>query len=469
MPSPLALVKPRGVRQAAASPQAALFQTDFPPDEFAARRARVFDAIGPAAYAVLHGAPPVRGFNVFRQTNEFYYCCGIEVPQAYLLLSGADRTASLYLPHRPEKIGGEGETLGAEDDDLIRRCAGLDAVFGPEALAEHLQKAKVLYAPHSPAEGAMASRGELLRADRLAAADPWDGRLPRGQHFLGLLRVRCPGAEIRDLTPTLDALRAVKSRREIDLMRAAGRLSALAVTEAMRATRPGVAEFQLGAIASAVFLAHGARGEGYRPIIASGANAWYAHYFRNDCAMADGDLVLMDVAPDYGYYTSDIGRMWPVNGTYAPWQRELYGFIVEYHKTLLARIRPWVTADRIHDEAAAEMAKVVDRTRFSKPVYEAAARRTIQFRGHLSHPVGMAVHDVGNYYGAPLRPGTVFAVDPQMWVPEERLYIRVEDTVAVTDSGVENLTSAAPLELDDCEALMRSRPSPWGEVLRAPG
>jgi len=147
--------------------------------------------------------------------------------------------------------------------------------------------------------------------------------------------------------------------------------------------------------------------------------------------------------------------MWPINGTYAPWQRELYGFIVEYHKAVLGCIRPGATADQIHAEAAARMAPVVERAAFSKPAYAAAARRTLDFKGHLSHGVGMAVHDVGNYQAGPLRPGAVFAVDPQMWVPEERLYIRVEDTVAVTEGGIENLTRAAPLELDDVEALMR--------------
>jgi len=453
MESRFALPPVRGAAGGTAA--GSMLRADFPPEEFAARRARILDAIGPKAHAILQGAPPVRGFEVFRQTNEFYYCSGVEAPQAYLLLSGADRTATLYLPHRREKAGAEGATLGAEDADLIKRMTGLDAVCGPETLAEHLRPASVLYVPHAPAEGALASRYEVAHADRLVADDPWDGQLPRQHRLIGLVRARRPGIEIRDLTPTLDALRSVKSPREIVLLREAGRLAAMAVTEAMRATRPGVVEFQLGAIAEYVYLAHGARGDGYRAIIAGGGNAWHAHYFRNNAAMQDGDLVLMDAAPDYGYYTSDIGRMWPVGGTYAPWQRELYGFMVEYHKVLLARIRPGVMADQVLAEAAAEMAKVVARTAFSKPVYESAARRTLEFKGHLSHPVGMAVHDVGNYQAQPLQPGVVFAVDPQMWVPEEKLYIRVEDTIAVTDSGIENFTRAAPLELDDVEAAMR--------------
>ena len=95
------------------------------------------------------------------------------------------------------------------------------------------------------------------------------------------------------------------------------------------------------------YLANGARDAGYRAIIAGGPNAWYGHYSANNCPLQDGDLVLVDCAPDYCYYTSDIGRMWPVNGRYSPVQRELYGFMVEYHKVLLRLIRPGVTDAQI--------------------------------------------------------------------------------------------------------------------------
>jgi len=171
--------------------------------------------------------------------------------------------------------------------------------------------------------------------------------------------------------------------------------------------------------------------------------------------LRDGDLVLMDCAPDYGYYTSDIGRMFPVNGTYTEQQRELYGFVVEYHKAVLARIRPGITAEQVMLDAAADMEPVLDGWTFSKPIYEAAARKMLEFRGHMSHPVGMSVHDVGSYRARDLAPGMVFTVDPQMWVPEEKTYVRCEDTVAVTADGMENFSDFVPLELDDVEAEMR--------------
>ena len=130
-------------------------------------------------------------------------------------------------------------------------------------------------------------------------------------------------------------MRLIKDSEEMKWMVKAGAVTAAAINLAMQATKPGIYEYQLGAIADGMFLSAGASGSGYRPIIARGENIWNAHYFRNNSRLSDGDLVIMDYAPDLHYYTSDIGRMWPVSGTFTEIQRELYGFIVEYHLSLI--------------------------------------------------------------------------------------------------------------------------------------
>ena len=147
-------------------------------------------------------------------------------------------------------------------------------------------------------------------------------------------------------------MRIKKSPREIDLVRRASELAGLGIMEAIRSSGPEVMEYQLDAAARYVFELNGAQGEGYRSITASGTNAYYGHYYRNESALVDGELVLMDYAPDYRYYTSDVARMWPVNGAFDAGQRRLYGFIVDYSQALMKRIRPGVTADTIMDEAA---------------------------------------------------------------------------------------------------------------------
>ena len=442
-------------------------------DEYAARRARVHEAIGADALAVVQGAAAPRGFYPFRQSNEFSYLCGIAAPHAYLLLNGRTRQTTLYLPHRDaHRAENDGEGFSAQDEDAVRHLSGVETVAGPERLAADLGAilwrgpAPAVYTPLAPAEGTAATRDALFAASAQAASDPWDGSEAREARFARSLTARFPRLAVCDLSPILDRLRLIKSGAEVAVLRRAARLCGRGIVEAMRATKPGAMEYQLAAIAHLVFANGGARGDGYQPTVASGANAWHGHYSANDCALRAGDLVLMDYAPDYHYYTSDIGRMWPVDGTYRPWQRELYGFMVEYHARLLARIRPGVTAAAILAEAAGEMEEVIARTAFSKPIYEQAARRALAFAGHLSHPVGMAVHDVGDYRSDVLAPGLVFAVDPMMWVPEERLYVRVEDTVVVTDDGIENLTGFVPRAPDEIERVMREPGLlPWSTAI----
>ena len=439
------------------------FQTDFPPEEFRARRMRLMEKMS-YGVALLQGAPQVPGFDAFRQYNEFYYLCGIEVPHAYLLIDAAQRKSALYLPARNERHErGEGPILCFDDVAQVRQWTAVDEVRPIETIIDDIREQSLFCLLHAPSESARACRDTLLAMQKSVDADPLNARPSPESHFRNRIQQIAPAAKIRDLSPLLDELRLIKSPAQIAVMRRAGHLSAIAVREAMRATRAGVMEYQLGAIADYLYLHNNARGGGYRAIIAGGPNAWMGHYYRNDSPLRDGDLVLMDYAPDVNNYTSDIGRMWPVNGTYSPCQRELYGFVVKYHKAVLARIRPGVTPEQVMAEAAAEMRPVIDSTRFSKAIYETAARKMLDFQGHLSHPVGMAVHDVGNYFSKPLAVGTTFAVDPQMWVPEEELYIRCEDTVAVTPTGIENFTREAPLELDEVESTLREK-SPFPTI-----
>jgi len=262
---------------------------------------------------------------------------------------------------------------------------------------------------------------------------------------------------VPDLTPILDELRSVKSPREVALLRRAAQIAGAGLLEAMRSTRPGVYEYELDAAARYVFLVNGARLEAYRSITASGTdNIWNMHYFRNNKALAAGEIVLMDYAPDYRYYTSDITRIWPVSGKYSPVQRELLGFVLAYRNEIMKRIRPGVAAKQIQEEAKAAMEPIFAKTRFSRPIYEQAARKLVDTGGGVfSHPVGMAVHDDGGYSDRPLQPGVVFSVDPQLRVPEENLYIRYEDVVVVTEKGFENFTDFLPSALEEIERAVR--------------
>lgn len=443
------------------SQERALYQTDFPPSEFKLRRDRVFEQIG-KSIAIVQGASAVDGFKVFRQTNQFYYLCGVEVPNSYLLLDGRSKRTTLFLPHRDEGLErSQGKVLSAEDADLVMNLTGIDQVSPIEALTRTLSSstlrppAPLLYTPFSPAEGEAQSRDEALRGNTAIAEDPWDGRPSREGHFIQLFHSRFPSFDTRDLSPILDELRLVKSPNEIQLIRHASKLAGLGLMEAMRSTKPGVFEYQLDAAARYVYLVNGARYVGYSSITAGGTNASMGHYFHNSSVLKNGEMVLMDFAPDYRYYTSDVTRMWPVNGKFTADQRSFAEFILAYRDALLKRIKPGVTPQKVLEGARTEMEQVLKSTKFSKEYYRKAAEGMFTFRGHLSHPVGLTVHDVGNYWKGPYQSGQVFSVDPMLRVPEENLYIRMEDVVVVTETGVELFTDFLPSTPDEIEKTMK--------------
>lgn len=440
----------------------AYVQNDFPKEEFIQRRAWVYELIGSNAVAVIQGAPDVDGFEVFRQTNEFYYFTGLDVAHALLLMDGRTKQSMLYLPHRDEgRERSEGKTLSAEDQDLVKALTGVESVRPVEFLARNLQgrlirlPAPALFTPFSPAELGTDSRDTQLGYRSSVASDPWDGQESRESHFIGLLQEQFPQFEIKDLSPLIDEMRSVKSDREIALIRRASEIAGYALIEAMRSTQPGVTEYQLDAVARYVYLINGARREGYNSITAGGTNAWMGHYFRNLDTLRSGEMVLMDYAPDYHYYTSDITRMWPVNGAFTRSQRQMAEYILAYRNALIKRIKPGVTPDGVMDGAAEEMKAYLASVTFEKEIYRNAAEAGLKFRGHLSHPVGLAVHDVGPYRPGPLKKGHVFSVDPMIWVPEEKLYIRMEDVVVVTNNGVELFTDFLPSTPDEIEKAMK--------------
>jgi len=441
------------------------FQTDFSIDELKKRREMVMDKVGKDAVVLLQGAASITGFEIFRQTNTFYYLSGIESGHAYLLLNGASRTTTLYLPHRDVgRERGEGKVLSFEDAAAIKQLTGIDKVQAIENLFKDMiwlgylrPPAPLLYTQLSPAETGTDSRDELLNGMARRAADPWDGGATRESLFKKKLLSNFPQMQIRDLSPILDGMRLIKSATEIEMIRKATQIAGLAIIEAMRSTKPGIYEYQLDAAARYIFFLQGARGQGYASIIAGGTNAWMGHYFRKTDKLKDGDLVLMDHAPDYRYYTSDVTRMWPVNGTYTAPQKRLTAFILTYRDALFKHIKPGVTSTDVLKLAAAEMKEYLAANKFVKPAYQKAAEKALQFRGHFQHSVGMAVHDVGRVRGVTLQPGMVFTIDPMMWIEDEKLYVRIEDIVVVTESGAENMSAFVPDTIEEIEAEMKKK------------
>ncbi len=441
------------------------YQTDFSIENFKERRLKILDAIGINSIALVQGTAGHAGFSVFRQSNTFYYLTGLESDHAYLLLNGKNKQATLYLPHRDKgREQGQGKILSAEDEELVKQLTGVNHVKGYEFLASDLLRtglikadAPTLYTPLSPAETGNDSRDELLYGQARTAADPWDGRASKESLFIDKLTSQYPQFQISDLSPILDEMRLIKSKEEILLIRKATQIAGLGIMESMRSTKPGIYEYQLDAAAKYIFYLNGARGDGYASIIGGGTNAYMGHYFHKTDILNDGDLVLMDYAPDYRYYTSDVTRIWPVNGKFDSSQKALYNYIVAYRDALFNYVKPGVTSEEVLDMAAKDMKEYLKGKTFEKPHYLKAVQEGIKFRGHFQHPVGMAVHDVGIVHRTPLKAGMVFTIDPMIWIPEERLYIRIEDMALVTETGVENLSGFVPSSIEAIEKTIKEK------------
>jgi Xaa-Pro aminopeptidase len=452
------------VRTQAGRPQ---FSTDFTKEAFAARRITIAEAIGPRGVALVQGAPSVHSSALFRQSNEFFYVTGVTVPQAYLLIDGDSKKSRLYLPHRDERRAAtEGDLITAEDADAVIAMTGIDQVHAIEKIADDIKGMNpmptAIYMPFQPAEGDAESRDGARRKNADAAEDPWDARQTREQRFTEIIRSKVPGVEVKDLSPALDAMRAIKDPQELAVIERATKIGGDAIVEAMRSTKPGIREAELDAVARFIFVRNGAQGEAYRAIVASGPSAMNQHHRASERALPGDELVVMDYCPDVSYYRCDVTRTWPVGGKFTGWQRELYGFYNDAYEAILYGIKPNATAHAVLEGAIAKMDALLTRTRFSKPEYEAGAKAFVdQFRrsaadpngGSLGHAVGMSTHDMGGGTGV-LKPGLVFTIEPALRVPEHDVYIRSEDMIVITPEGARILSDWVPRRMDAIEKAM---------------
>jgi Xaa-Pro aminopeptidase len=437
-----------------------VFTTAFPAEEFAAHRAALLERIGDAV-AVLQGAAETGSYLPFRQNNQFFYLSGVEVPRAIVLLDGRTKRTTLFLPPRNERMErSEGPVLGPGPE--AARLTGISDVrpretFG-DAFTAAVGSGRVVYAPVRTESVAAVTPDSALRSMAATAADPWDGRPSREATFASKLKAAAPAAEIKDLDPILDAVRVIKTPREIAMIRKTTHIAGLGLMEAMRAARPGMREHELEAIADWVFKTHGSQGIAYFGLVAAGKNAMYPHYHGGSSELKPDDLVLFDYAPDYRYYASDVTRMFPAAGRFSPVQRELYGVYLKMYIALMESIRPRAAPRDVLREATAKMDRIIQGWSFSHPKHRDAADRFVSQlragqRDTLGHYVGMEVHDVSRPAGV-LEPGMIFTIEPALTVPEDNVYIRLEDVILITATGYENLSAFAPMDIEGIEKLM---------------
>ncbi len=444
------------------------FTDAFPAEEFAARRARLIAQIGDGV-AILQGTTERRGESPLRQSNQFFYVTGVTEPRPLLIIDGATKKTTLFLtPATPRRERAIGPYLDV--NDASRKTTGVDAIEPRDAFTAAVTKIaaekRAIFTPFKPEVLGSESASDVLGFIRSTKDDPWDGHVGRDETFIARLRAAAPESEVKDLDPILDTMRAVKSPREIAVIREATRLAGVGIMEAMRDAEPGMFEYELEAAAEYVYKRGGAYGESYFPLIANGRNMPYTHYHKNRDRLVAGDLVQFDWAPDINNYTTDVTRIFPASGKFTARQREFYVIYLRLYQALMTSIRVHATARDIMDAAVVKMDGIMAKYPFTDPRirvtaeafanrYRATPNAPAGAAGSrsLGHSVGMEVHDVRNPMPT-LEPGYIFTVEPQMTMEGGELSVRLEDMILITETGYENMSAFVPVEIEDIEKLM---------------
>jgi Xaa-Pro aminopeptidase len=435
------------------------------PAVFAARRAALCEALGPGATVIVRSLPErLRNGDAhhrFRQHSDVVYLTGFTEPETTVVIrpgAEAERFVMFVRPRDPEREVWDGRRAGVE---------GAQAQFGADAAYPAIELPARLGALIENRDELHYELGLDPDLDRLIA-----GTIARLRHTER--KGKRPPRAVIDPRASLHELRLRKRPEEIAALRRAAAITTEAHLAAMALGRPGVLEHEVEAVLEYTFRRRGGQGPGYTSIVGAGENATILHYVENRCAIAEGDLVLVDAGCEYGHYTADITRTWPASGRFSAAQRAVYEVVLAAQKSAIALAVPGGSIDRIHEHCVRELtAGLVALGLLAGPpearVADLAYKR--YFMHGTSHWLGLDVHDAGAYMpgGAArlLEPGMVITVEPGLYIaaddaaaPAELrgIGVRIEDDVLVTAGAPEVLTAACPKELADVEAACRARP-----------
>lgn len=336
-----------------------------------------------------------------------------------------------------------------------------------------------------------------LISDVKAAENVTADSLTRGRGFLSELRKSHPWLVTRSLDTAVIRLRAKKSAAEIALLRKAAQISVKGHQEAMKATAPGCGENEIQALLEGTFRRLGGDRPGYGSIVGSGSNATILHYMEDNRVMQDGELLLIDAASSFDHYSADVTRTLPVSGKFTREQRAIYQIVLDAQGAFVRQIKPGSSLLASNDSGKAVVAKGLLRLGLIEsagatfdppqgmpcPASGCSQLSLYAFHGYGGHGIGLEVHDPAQYYQPAhlFQPGDVFTVEPGLYfspdllgslpdTPRNRamlakirpafdkykgMGVRIEDDYALTESGLEWLSTGAPREIAEVEALMR--------------
>ncbi len=427
---------------ASLAPLASSFERE-PNAIFAERRAKLVATVNaPIVLFGYTGHEEAKPSYVFMQEQNFYYLTGHNEEGAALLLVPASAAQKgwtgpreiLYLPPRDARqeiydgprMGSRRSGRDGEDRICRRRASG-------EAQRRTLAALSKIF-PEIYTE--------------LPGAD--DDGYPHAANWSKWVKEAAPRATLKDVSPTVGTLRAVKSPGELGLIQKAIDASIDAHFAAMKLMHPGLYEYQVAAKMVEIHAEAGCETEAYAPIVGSGINSTILHYNKLDRKIEDGDIVVIDVGGQYSGYASDITRTLPANGKFTPRQREIYDIVLGAQSAAIAAVKPGMT---FYGDGANSLQKIAMGYINSHGKDKEGQPLGKYYTHGLSHHIGLDVHDAAGP-GRILEPGMVITIEPGIYIPEEKLGVRIEDDVLVTPTGYKVLTARLPRQPDEIEKLM---------------
>jgi len=283
----------------------------------------------------------------------------------------------------------------------------------------------------------------------------------RNDRFLKQVESTYPNHKLIPNFPIMESIRGTKEPEEIALMQMACDITEKGFRRALAFIKPGVMEYEIEAEFAHEFLKNRSKGFAYTPIIGSGYNGCVLHYIENNQVCKEGDMLLMDVGAEYANYSSDMTRTIPVNGQFSARQKAVYQAVLNVKNEATKLLVPGTIWKDYHVEVGKMMTSellglgLIDKADVQNEDPKWPAYKKYFMHG-TSHHMGLDTHDFGPL-DTPMTANMVFTVEPGIYIPKEKMGIRIEDDVVIQAEGPPlNLMRNIPIEVEEIETLMNS-------------
>jgi len=382
----------------------------------------------------------------YRQQSDFFYLTGIDQQNSILILAPDMKTKKfremLFVLKTNEQIAiWDGHKYTKEE---ARRISGIEDVYWVDDYEMALREVMLV-----------TTNVYLNRNEYPKFFPEVEGRNERLGHKL---KTEFPLHNYHRSAPLLSKLRTIKSEIEIDLLRNACSITNKGFKRVLSMLKPGVMEFEIEAELDHEFKTNRASGHGYAPIIASGINTCVLHYTENDKECNDGDLILFDFGAEYANYSADMSRTIPVNGKFTSRQKDCYNAVLRVMKKTIKLYVPGNTINIINEEVNKMMEQeLIGLGLFTSNEVKNQNPESPLFKKYFMHGtahfLGLDVHDVGDKE-EPFQPGMVLTCEPGIYIRDEKIGIRLENDILITDDEPIDLMSDIPIEIEEIENLM---------------